>query len=125
MEAMREEGWVSRHISWRGELREGDHITARKSWSPGWARRVHEGDYAIAYTKNPADGGTQRAVILLTHAPYKERGGTAWVVRFEVVELITPELDPVTGHHDVAGKGSVCETCGFDADSSWHRRDEA
>jgi len=122
LEAMTEDKWVRRHISWRGELQEGDHITARKNWNPGWARRIRKGDYAIAYTKNPADGGTPRAIILLTHAPYKEGGDTAWVIRFEVVELIISELDPVTGHHYFVGKGSACETCGFDADSSWHGR---
>ena len=121
MEAVMEAGWVRRHISWRGELREGDHITARKNWNPGWARRIHKGDYAIAYTKNPADGGTPRAIIMLTHAPRKD--GSAWVVRFEVVELITPDLDPMNGHHDFVGKAPACETCGFGVSSSWHGRD--
>jgi len=122
LEAMTEDMWVRRHISWRGELREGEHITARKHWNASWARRIHEGDYVIAYTKNPNDGGVPRAIIRLTHAPDKESGDTAWIVRFEVVEIIISELDPVTGHHKFVGSGAACETCGNTLESDWHRR---
>lgn len=117
---MTEDGWVSRHISWRGELQEGAHLTARKHWNDSWARRLRNGDYAIAYTKNPADGGTPLAIVLLTHAPRKD--GAVWVIRFYVVELITSDLDPATGHHDFVGEQAACETCGNERKSSWHTR---
>lgn len=130
---MTEDMWVRRHISWRGEIQEGDYLTARKHWNDGWARRMRSGDYAIAYSKSPDDGGTQLAIILLTHAPRKD--GAFWLIPFYVVELITSDLDPVTGHHDFKGQGQgegldmefagvvrYCETCGFDPNSDWHRR---
>ncbi|KKL13135.1 hypothetical protein LCGC14_2528780 [marine sediment metagenome] len=122
LEAMREEGWVIRHISWYGELKEGAHVTARKHWRDSWARRIRKGDYAIAYTKNPAEGGTQRAIVLLTHAPRKSRADNDWVIRFEVVELIESDLDPATGRHAFVGNQTTCETCGFSRESGWHDR---
>ncbi len=115
-------GWVRRHISWRGPLKEGAHLTVRKHWNDSWARRMRKGDYVVAYTKNPADGGTPLAIILLTHAPYKDGYDSAWVIRFYVVELITSDLDPMTGHHDFKGKQQACETCGNTPESDWHRR---
>jgi hypothetical protein len=83
---------------------------------------MRKGDYAIAYTKNPADGGTPLALILLTHSPYKDGADNAWVIRFYVVELIESELDPVNGHHRFAGDEDICETCGQGTESSWHER---
>ncbi len=119
---MREEGWVDRHISWRGELREGAHITVRKHWNKSWARRMRKDDYAIAYDKGPADGGTQQAIVRITHVPYKDRADGAWIIQFEVVELIKSEFDGLTGHHDFTGGGEECDTCSQGRESSWHER---
>lgn len=44
-----------------------------------------------------------------------------WVIRFEVVEIFEDEFD-ANGHHNFMGKGQVCDTCGFEQRSDWHRR---
>ena len=166
LEAMTEDGWIVRHISFAwttGALVTGAKNVTRRHWKDSWARRWKEGDYALAYDKNPAWGGTQLAIIRLTCAPYKEStadipvedwagegfaymaehgelvdGSTprdfwnrwraepedVWVIRFEVVELIPKELDPVDGHHDFAGSKETCDTCGAERQSDWHRRSD-
>ena len=117
-----ENGWVVRHISWRGELQDGAHVTARKHWKDSWARRWCKGDYAVAYTKNPVGGGAPLALVTLTHTPYQDGVDNAWIIQFEVVEMIEKELDPVTGHHEFVGTQVSCETCGAERESGWHRR---
>ena len=122
MGTVTEDGWVRRHISWRGSLEEGAHVTVHKHWRDSWARRMRKGDYAIAYTKNPADGGTPLAIIMLIDAPRKSRADNDWIIRFEVVELIESDLDPITGRHAFVGTQPGCETCGFNRESDWHGR---
>ncbi|KKL98360.1 hypothetical protein LCGC14_1825200 [marine sediment metagenome] len=164
LEAVTEDKWIVRHVSFAwatGALLAGAKTVTRCDWKDNWARRWKEGDYAFAYDKNPTGGGTQLAIIRLTHTPYKEstadipaedwagegfaymsvHGDTVdgtpprdfwnrwrnepedlWVVRFEVVELIPRELDPLTGRHAFAGSQATCETCGFNRESDWHRR---
>ena len=158
-----------RHISfaWTTDaLKAGAKNVTRRHWQDSWAsRRWKKGDYAVAYDRNPAWGGTQIALIRLTETPYKEstadipdddwkgegfaymqqhrqlvNGVTPqefwdkwkrepeemWVIRFEVVEVITSELDGQTGHHDfIEGSKDVCDTCGQRAESSWHERSGA
>ena len=71
---MRFDGLVVRHITfaWTTKALFHGKTVTRRHWNDDWARRWEEGDYAVAYDRNPAWGGSQVALIQLTAAPYKE-----------------------------------------------------
>lgn len=53
---------------------------------------------------------------------WKREPEEVWVIRFEVVKLVTGEFDGQTGHHDFAGAGEECDVCSQGPESTWHER---
>ncbi len=100
---MRFDGLVVRYVSFAGAtkaLLHGQAVT-RRYWSDNWARKWKDGDYAVAYTRNPVSGGSSLALIQLTEEPYKENTADItdedWVNEgFAHLESIGEEIDGKT-----------------------------